>query len=387
MEISATLVLKDGTIFYGKSVGIQGETYGEIVFNTSMTGYQEILTDPSYSNQIITFTYPHIGNVGINKNDCESNVIHAKGLIVRDISSIYSNHRSQMSLLNYLLNQKIIVISNIDTRKLTRILRTTGSQYGYITTKKIHSIINVLKHINILDNPITNKDLVKQVSTKKFYIWKKNVNKQKNNNITNAKLKEKIWHVVVYDFGVKKNILNMLTHRNCYLTVIPADTSAEKVLQILPDGIFLSNGPGDPRSCTYALNAINAFLKINIPIFGICLGHQLLALASGAKIIKMKFGHHGSNHPVKELKSNTVMITSQNHNYTVDTNNLPKNINITHISLFDGSIQGLQRNDKHAFSFQGHPEASPGPHDSMILFDKFIKLMKKSYNSQQKTII
>lgn len=381
MEKSATLILKDGNVFYGKSIGVQGETYGEVVFNTSMTGYQEILTDPSYSNQIITFTSPHIGNVGINKYDQESSMIHAKGLIIKELSKIYSNYRSQTSLSKYLFDQKIIAISNIDTRKLTRILRITGSQYGCIITKKICDIKNILNKIEKLKFTTQNQDLVKNISTKKIYTWNKKSINIYSNRTQHTKIKQKIWHVIVYDFGIKQNILRMLTDRHCYLTVIPANTPAEKALELLPDGIFLSNGPGDPRPCKYAIQTINMFLKINIPIFGICLGHQLLALASGAEITKMKFGHHGGNHPVQEIQSKNVIITSQNHNFTVNPKSLSKNMKITHISLFDGTIQGLCRTDKNAFSFQGHPEASPGPHDAMKLFDQFITLMKNTHVS------
>ncbi|XBC39862.1 MAG: glutamine-hydrolyzing carbamoyl-phosphate synthase small subunit [Buchnera aphidicola (Chaetogeoica yunlongensis)] len=381
MEKSATLILKDGNVFYGKSIGVQGETYGEVVFNTSMTGYQEILTDPSYSNQIITFTSPHIGNVGINKYDQESSMIHAKGLIIKELSKIYSNYRSQTSLSKYLFDQKIIAISNIDTRKLTRILRITGSQYGCIITKKICDIKNILNKIEKLKFTTKNQDLVKNISTKKIYTWNKKSINIYSNRTQHTKTKQKIWHVIVYDFGIKQNILRMLTDRHCYLTVIPANTPAEKALELLPDGIFLSNGPGDPRPCKYAIQTINMFLKINIPIFGICLGHQLLALASGAEITKMKFGHHGGNHPVQEIQSKNVIITSQNHNFTVNPKSLSKNMKITHISLFDGTIQGLCRTDKNAFSFQGHPEASPGPHDAMKLFDQFITLMKNTHVS------
>ncbi|XBC42416.1 MAG: glutamine-hydrolyzing carbamoyl-phosphate synthase small subunit [Buchnera aphidicola (Meitanaphis elongallis)] len=371
----AVLILKDGTIFYGKSIGVSGETLGEVVFNTSMTGYQEILTDPSYLNQIITFTYPHIGNVGINKDDYESKIVHAKGLIVRDLSIIPSNYKSEISLSTYLINNKIIAISDIDTRKLTRILRTSGSQYGCIVTKNKFSIPKILKKIHS-SYSFKKIDLAKIISTKLPYIWnKKNTYIQKHLTTLSTQ-KTPTLHIVVYDFGVKQNILKMLVERGCHLTIVPAQTPAKEVLKLLPDGIFLSNGPGDPRPCNYAVNAIKKFLEINIPMFGICLGHQLLALASGAQIIKMKFGHHGGNHPVKELSSNTVMITSQNHNFTVNPKSIPKHIRITHISLFDGSIQGLHRIDKNAFSFQGHPEASPGPHDSMLLFDKFITLIK-----------
>ncbi|XBC39483.1 MAG: glutamine-hydrolyzing carbamoyl-phosphate synthase small subunit [Buchnera aphidicola (Nurudea shiraii)] len=373
----AVLILKNGIIFYGKSIGVLGETFGEIVFNTSMTGYQEILTDPSYLNQIITFTYPHIGNVGVNKYDCESDMIHAKGLIIRDLSTVYSNYRSETSLSTYLFKHKTVAISEIDTRKLTKILRQSGSQYGCITTKKPFKISKILKQLKTYDNH-NKTDLAKKISTKITYMWNQNNTHIKPNTIIPS-LKKSKFHIVVYDFGIKKNILNMLSNKKCYLTIVPAQTSAQEALKLLPNGIFLSNGPGDPRSCYYAIQAIKKFLKINIPIFGICLGHQLLALASGAKIIKMKFGHHGGNHPVKNLISNTVIVTSQNHNFTVNPINLPKNIQITHISLFDGSIQGLQIINKNAFSFQGHPEASPGPHDSLSLFEKFTDFIKNHY--------
>ncbi|XBC38310.1 MAG: glutamine-hydrolyzing carbamoyl-phosphate synthase small subunit [Buchnera aphidicola (Floraphis choui)] len=371
----AVLILSNGIIFYGKSIGISGETLGEVVFNTSMTGYQEILTDPSYLNQIITFTHPHIGNVGINKNDCESNIIHAKGLIIRDLSIISSNYRSEINLSTYLIKNKIIAISDIDTRKLTRILRNSGSQYGCITTQKTFKISEILKKIRAINN-LKNIDLVKIVSTKSPYIWNKG-STHINNSTKVFSIKKKLkLHVIVYDFGVKQNILRMLVDKECRLTIVPAETPTKEALKLFPNGIFLSNGPGDPRPCKYAIASIKEFLKINIPIFGICLGHQLLALANGAQIIKMKFGHHGSNHPVQEVNSNTVMITSQNHNFTVNPTNLPKNILVTHTSLFDGSIQGLRIINKNAFSFQGHPEASPGPHDTMMLFDKFVNLVK-----------
>lgn len=366
MNKSATLILQNGTIFHGRSIGVNGYTVGEVVFNTSMTGYQEILTDPSYSHQIVTFTYPHIGNVGTNIYDEESDKMHIRGLIIKNISAISSNHRCTQSLSDYLKKNKIIAISDIDTRKLTHILRINGSQHGCIFTQNILNIHTAMKK-NKEFLGLEGVDLAQQVSTKFAYKW----------NDSNMIKKEKIFcHVVVYDYGVKKNILSILSNKGCQLTIVPADTSAEEVLKLSPHGIFLSNGPGDPRACNYAITAIKTFLKKNIPIFGICLGHQLLALASGAKIIKMKFGHHGSNHPVKEIISNKVMITTQNHNFTVDPDSIPKNIDITHISLFDHSLQGLRLNNKAAFSFQGHPEASPGPQDTINLFDHFITLIK-----------
>lgn len=379
---SAVLVLEDGTRFHGKSIGAKGITVGEVVFNTSITGYQEIITDPSYSHQIITLTHPHIGNVGTNPNDEESSKIHAKGLIIRDLSPIASNYRNKKNFSSYLKDNNIVAISDIDTRKLTRILRTKGSQNGCIIEDKKENYSIAQQHAkNFLS--LQGLDLAKKVSTTCIYNWNTGnfiSNKKKFFSITKEK---SLFHIVVYDFGVKRNILRMLVDRGCYLTIVPADTNPEIALKLSPDGIFLSNGPGDPRPCLYAINAIQYFLKTNIPIFGICLGHQLLALASGADIIKMKFGHHGGNHPVKEIKSNRVIITSQNHSFTVDLKNMPDNINVTHTSLFDGTLQGLSLTDKLAFSFQGHPEASPGPHDASYLFDHFIQLIihKKNSNS------
>ncbi|ANZ22375.1 carbamoyl-phosphate synthase small subunit [Buchnera aphidicola (Diuraphis noxia)] len=371
---SAVLVLEDGTKFHGQAIGATGITVGEVVFNTSITGYQEIITDPSYSHQIITLTHPHIGNVGTNSNDEESDKIHAKGLIIRDLSAIASNYRNTKNLSSYLKDNNIIAISDIDTRKLTRILRTKGSQNGCIIEDKEENYSIAQKTAyNCLS--LQGLDLAKEVSTKFIYNWYEgsfNFNKKKFFSIQKEKA---LFHIVVYDFGVKRNILRMLVDRNCYLTVVPATTDPRIVMNLSPDGIFLSNGPGDPRPCIYAINAIQYFLKNNIPMFGICLGHQLLALASGAKITKMKFGHHGGNHPVKEIKTNRVIITSQNHNFTVDIKNIPKNIEITHTSLFDGTLQGLALTNKFSFSFQGHPEASPGPHDASSLFDRFIQLI------------
>ncbi|CAL4042261.1 Carbamoyl-phosphate synthase small chain [Buchnera aphidicola (Phyllaphis fagi)] len=370
MKKSALLVLEDGTIFQGKSIGYNGISIGEIVFNTAMTGYEEILTDPSYKNQIITFTYPHIGNTGINQHDTESHCIQVQGIIIRSISLVTSHYQSIYSLSEYLKNNNIVGISDIDTRKLTRILRNKGTQYGCIITDYNFSLAyKYAKNIN----QFKNIDLVKKISTKQIYHWKtKNQLIQNHNN--NKKIT--LFHVIVYDFGVKHNILRILSQKKCYLTIVPAYTSYQEVLNLQPDGIVLSNGPGDPRVCINAIKNIKKFIHINIPIFGICLGHQLLALANGAKIIKMKFGHHGSNHPVKNIKTNQVMITTQNHNFTVDNIDLPKNIKITHISLFDQTIQGIKIINKNAFSFQGHPEASPGPNDSELLFNQFIEYMK-----------
>ncbi|QCI21462.1 carbamoyl-phosphate synthase small subunit [Buchnera aphidicola (Hyadaphis tataricae)] len=378
---SAVLVLEDGTRFYGKSIGATGTTVGEVVFNTSMTGYQEIITDPSYSHQIVTLTHPHIGNVGTNTHDEESKTIHIKGLIIRDLSPISSNYRNQKNFSSYLKENNIVAISNIDTRKLTRILRMKGSQNGCIIEDKEENYL--IAHQKAQDCiSLQGLDLAKKVSTKRIYHWNEGslfYNKQKFCSTIN---KKNLFHIVVYDFGVKKNILRMLVDRGCYLTVVPANTDVNTVLNLAPDGIFLSNGPGDPRPCIYAINAIQHFLNLNIPMFGICLGHQLLALASGAKIIKMKFGHHGANHPVKEINTNRVIITSQNHGFTVDLKNIPKNIIITHISLFDKTLQGLALKNKFSFSFQGHPESSPGPHDAAFLFDHFINLItiKKTNN-------
>ncbi|CAL4320072.1 glutamine-hydrolyzing carbamoyl-phosphate synthase small subunit [Buchnera aphidicola] len=376
MGQSAVLVLEDGTRFHGRSIGAKGTTVGEVVFNTSITGYQEIITDPSYSHQIVTLTHPHIGNIGTNPSDEESSKIHIRGLIIRDISPISSNYRSVKDLSSYLKENNIVAISDIDTRKLTRILRTKGSQNGcIIEDKEENYTIAQQKAKNFLS--LQGLDLAKKISTKVIYNWEENslsINLKKS---TPKKEKKFLFHIVVYDFGVKRNILRMLVDRGCYLTVVPAETDPEKALNFHPDGIFLSNGPGDPRPCDYAIHAIQYFLKINIPIFGICLGHQLLALASGANIVKMKFGHHGANHPVKEIQTNRVIITSQNHSFTVDEKNMPNNVAITHSSLFDGTLQGLRLTNKLAFSFQGHPESSPGPHDASSLFDHFIKLLNQ----------
>jgi len=372
----AILVLEDGTQFHGYSIGIEGIVVGEVVFNTSITGYQEILTDPSYSKQIIALTYPHIGNTGINPDDEESTTIQAQGLVIVDLSVNYSNFRSKESLFSYLKRHKTVAISNIDTRKLTRLLRKNGTQNGCIITNNNLDPSLALKKIKIF-NGINRLDLAKEVTTKKIYKWKKESWNLLNNNVSIIKNKKKLpYHVVVYDFGIKKNILCLLVDRGCHLTIVPATTPADEVLKMKPDGIFLSNGPGDPTACDYAIKAIKKLLKTEIPIFGVCLGHQLLALASGANTVKMKFGHHGSNHPVKDLINNRIMITSQNHGFTVDEITLSNKLKITHKSLFDGTLQGIHRVDKPAFGFQGHPEASPGPKDAESLFDYFIKLIK-----------
>jgi len=384
---SAILVLEDGTVFNGTAIGAYGVAVGEVVFNTSMTGYQEILTDPSYAEQIITLTYPHIGNTGTNSEDKESETIFAKGLVIRDLPLLASNFRNEQNLSDYLKANNILGISDIDTRKLTRILREKGAQNGCILAVEnaVEEGIELNTELALAkakDFPgLKGMDLAKVVSTKEKYNWTAgswSIGKEKGQGFSDfSQTPEKLnFHVVAYDFGAKANILRMLVDRGCKLTVVPAQTPASEVLAMNPDGIFLSNGPGDPEPCDYAISAIQEFLSTNIPIFGICLGHQLLGLASGAKTIKMKFGHHGANHPVKDFDRNVVMITSQNHGFAVDENNLPVNLKVTHKSLFDGSLQGIHRTDKPAFSFQGHPEASPGPHDAEPLFDHFIELIR-----------
>ncbi|WP_417883821.1 glutamine-hydrolyzing carbamoyl-phosphate synthase small subunit [Vibrio rumoiensis] len=376
MSNSALLVLEDGTVFRGQSIGADGSAVGEVVFNTSMTGYQEILTDPSYSQQIVTLTYPHIGNTGTNSEDEESSSIHAQGLVIRDLPLIASNFRSEQTLSEYLKSQNIVGIADIDTRKLTRVLREKGAQNGCIVAG--NNLDEALALAKAKEFPgLKGMDLAKVVSTKESYSWKQG-SWTLTGGLPEAKSDAELpYHVVAYDFGAKRNILRMLVDRGCRLTVVPAETSAEEVLALNPDGVFLSNGPGDPEPCTYAIEATNAFLDKGLPIFGICLGHQILALASGAQTIKMKFGHHGANHPVKDLDRNVVMITSQNHGFAADEATLPDNLRATHKSLFDGSLQGIHRTDKPAFSFQGHPEASPGPHDAAPLFDHFIELIEQ----------
>lgn len=373
MTHSALLVLEDGTIFRGVSIGAEGCSVGEVVFNTSMTGYQEILTDPSYSRQIVTLTYPHIGNTGTNSEDEESPSVHAQGLIIRDLPLVASSFRSQETLCEYLKRQNVVGIADIDTRKLTRILREKGALAGCIMTGKALDETQALAKAKAFPG-LKGMDLAKEVTVAQAYAWSEGSWQLGKGHTSPA---EYPYHVVAYDFGAKRNILRMLADRGCRLTVVPAQTPAAEVLAMNPDGIFLSNGPGDPAPCDYAIAAIQEFLKTEIPVFGICLGHQLLGLASGAKTIKMKFGHHGGNHPVKDLDRNVVMITSQNHGFAVDEATLPANLRATHKSLFDGSLQGIHRTDKPAFSFQGHPEASPGPHDAAPLFDHFIELIKK----------
>ncbi len=368
---SAILVLEDGTVFKGTAIGAEGSSVGEVVFNTAMTGYQEILTDPSYAEQIVTLTYPHIGNTGTNSEDAESTEIWAKGLIIRDLPLLASNFRSEQSLSEYLVANNILGIADIDTRKLTRILREKGAQNGCIMAGDNLNVEQALANAKQFPG-LKGMDLAKVVSTKDAYTWTEGSWQLGKGHVTPDEFPH---HVVAYDFGAKQNILRMLADRGCKLTVVPAQTSAEEVLALNPDGIFLSNGPGDPEPCDYAISAIKSFLETDIPVFGICLGHQLLGLASGAQTIKMKFGHHGGNHPVKDLKENVVMITSQNHGFAVDEETLPANLEATHKSLFDGSLQGIHRTDKPAFSFQGHPEASPGPHDAAPLFNHFIDLI------------
>ncbi|MFM4649000.1 glutamine-hydrolyzing carbamoyl-phosphate synthase small subunit [Aeromonas bivalvium] len=373
MNHTALLVLEDGTVFKGVSIGAEGCSVGEVVFNTSMTGYQEILTDPSYSRQIVTLTYPHIGNTGTNSEDEESSQIHAQGLIIRDLPILASNFRNQQSLSDYLKSHNIVGIADIDTRKLTRILREKGAQNGCILAGKDLDEAHALSQARAFPG-LKGMDLAKEVTVSESYRWTEGSWQLGKGHVTPSDVK---YHVVAYDFGVKRNILRMLVDRGCRLTVVPAQTPAAEVLAMNPDGIFLSNGPGDPEPCDYAIEAIKTFLGTNTPVFGICLGHQLLGLASGAKTVKMKFGHHGANHPVKDLDNGTVMITAQNHGFAVDESTLPECLRATHVSLFDGSLQGIHRTDRPAFSFQGHPEASPGPHDCAGLFDHFIELIKQ----------
>ena len=373
---SALLVLEDGTIFHGRAFGALGLSVGEVVFNTSMTGYQEILTDPSYAQQIVTLTYPHIGNTGTNSEDQESDNIWAKGLIIRDLPLLQSNFRSEQSLSDYLKQRNILGICDIDTRKLTRLLREKGSLNGCIIASENADELDVAKALAQAKAfpGLKGMDLAKVVSTKTQYHWDEG-SWQLGEGYSTLAAADSKFHVVAYDFGVKRNILRMMVDRGCRLTVVPAQTSAAEVLALSPDGIFLSNGPGDPEPCDYAISAIKAFLQTDTPIFGICLGHQLLGLASGGSTVKMKFGHHGANHPVQDIASGKVMITSQNHGFAVDEASLPDNIKVTHKSLFDGTLQGIHLTDKGAFSFQGHPEASPGPHEAAELFDHFIELM------------
>ena len=388
----AILALADGTVFYGRSIGASGHTVGEVVFNTAMTGYQEILTDPSYAQQIVTLTYPHIGNTGTNDEDTESGRIHkvwANGLIIRDLTMATSNFRSSQSLSEYLINHNTIAIADIDTRKLTRLLRERGAQNGCIMTADSDGQLDEAKAIELAKSfaGIKGMDLAKVCCDQAGFTWTQGSWQLVSPEVspTCGRFKElgtdieQKFNIVAYDFGVKTNILRMLVDRGCHVTVVPAQTPINEVLKHNPDGIFLSNGPGDPEPCTYAIDAIKHIItQTDIPLFGICLGHQLLALASGAQTLKMKFGHHGANHPVQDIEQGTVMITSQNHGFAVDESTLPSNVKVTHRSLFDGSNQGIELTNKPAFSFQGHPEASPGPHDCAPLFDKFAAMMAKA---------
>lgn len=376
MFTPALLVLADGNIFQGISAGYNGATSGEVVFNTAITGYQEILTDPSYANQIVTLTYPHIGNTGANSEDLESKNVYAAGLIIRDLPLLHSNFRAQESLQAYLIRTKTVAIADIDTRRLTRILRDKGAQTGAILTGN-HATEKQAYQMIAEFGSMAGKDLAKEVTTATAYEWTEgtwSLGKGFDHPDTP-------YHVVAYDFGVKTNILRMLAQRGCRLTVVPAQTSAAEVLAMNPDGIFLSNGPGDPEPCCYAIDAIRELLNTKKPMFGICLGHQLLGLAIGGRTSKMPFGHHGANHPVQDLDNGTVMITSQNHGFQIDENSLPHNVRVTHRSLFDGTVQGIELTDRPAFGFQGHPEASPGPHDVSVLFDRFINHIRAAHTA------
>ena len=377
MRKPALLALADGTLFWGESIGSEGQTVGEVVFNTAMTGYQEILTDPSYARQIITLTYPHIGNTGTTVEDEESSNIEASGLVIRDLPLLASNWRNTLPLDEYLAKNKVVAIADIDTRKLTRILREKGAQNGCIVAgDDIDTDAAVAAAQGF--GGLKGMDLAKEVTTGQPYEWAQGSWTLDGGLPTVPQnLEEKLpYHVVAYDYGVKRNILRMLVDRGCRITVVPAKTPADVVMGMNPDGVFLSNGPGDPEPCDYAIESIKTILETKVPVFGICLGHQLLSLASGANTVKMKFGHHGGNHPVQDLESKEVMITSQNHGFAVDEETLPANLKATHRSLFDGTLQGVARTDTPAFSFQGHPEASPGPHDVAPLFDRFLKMIK-----------
>ena len=371
-RLPAILALADGSIFRGISIGAEVTRSGEVVFNTALSGYQEILTDPSYAQQIITLTYPHIGNTGMNAEDEEAAKVYANGLVIRDLPLMASSWRNQESLSDYLKRHGIPAIANIDTRKLTRLLREKGAQNGCLMAGKIDEAA-ALKGARAFPG-LAGMDLAKVVTSPKAYEW---LDSTWVRGQGFARLAQPKYHVVAYDYGIKRNILRMLVVRGCRVTVLPAQTPAQAALAFKPDGIFLSNGPGDPEPCDYAVSAIRELLTSGIPIYGICLGHQLLALASGAKTVKMKFGHHGANHPVQDLDSKRVMITSQNHGFAVDAQTLPANLRPTHVSLFDGSLQGMARTDVPAFSFQGHPEASPGPHDVAYLFDRFVSMMQE----------
>ena len=373
MAESAILALEDGTVFHGISVGAPGRTLGEVVFNTAMTGYQEILTDPSYYRQIVTLTYPHIGNVGTNSDDFESTKVYAAGLIIRDLSLAVSSWRAEGGLGQFLQRGKTVAIAEIDTRKLTRLIRDKGAQAGCIVTGAEVTADEAIRAARKFPG-LKGMDLARLVSTKQPYQWNQGSIWPQRQSVYSKRIAN--FHVVAFDYGIKRNILRLIADQDCRLTVLPAMTSAEEVMALQPDGVFLSNGPGDPEPCDYAIKAIGALVDSGVPVFGICLGHQLLGLASGAKTTKMKFGHHGANHPVVEIDSGRVMITSQNHGFAVEEDTLPANVRATHRSLFDGTLQGIERTDRPAFSFQGHPEASPGPHDLRPLFERFIAAMK-----------
>ena len=374
MHISALLALEDGSVFHGYAVGATGETVGEVVFNTAMTGYQEILTDPSYARQIVTLTYPHIGNTGVNAEDVESNAVHAAGLIVRDVPRRASNWRSRESLPDYLKRHGTVAIAGIDTRRLTRILRDKGALSGCIMAGEHVDAEAALAKARAFPG-LNGMDLAKVVSVTEPYVWNEGIYDLDNTRFNQP---AKRYKVVAYDFGTKLNILRLLAEQGCEVTVVPAQTSAADVLAMKPDGVFLSNGPGDPAACDYAVAATREFLEAKIPLFGICLGHQIMGLAVGASTLKMKFGHHGANHPVKDHDNGRVLITSQNHGFAVDPATLPANVRVTHTSLFDGSLQGFALTDRPAFCFQGHPEASPGPLDIGYLFDRFAALMQEA---------
>ena len=380
MSTPAVLALADGTIFRGTSVGADGQTIGEVVFNTAMTGYQEILSDPSYCRQIVTLTYPHIGNTGTNSEDMESSQVHASGLIIRDSSMVNSSWRSERTFSEFLAQANTVAIADIDTRRLTRIIRETGAQSGCIMTGDASAEV-AIEHARKFPG-IAGMDLAKFVTTDVAYQWCHGVTFGRRPRILSRRIAP--YHVVAYDFGIKRNILRLLSELDCRMTVVPATTTTEEAFALAPDGIFLSNGPGDPEPCDYAINAIREFLDAGIPVFGICLGHQLLSLAAGATTMKMKFGHHGANHPVQDLETGQVMITSQNHGFAVDEDSLPDTLEATHRSLFDGTLQGVAVKDQPAFSFQGHPEASPGPHDLLPLFERFMQDMDAHKRSTKK---
>ena len=388
MTDQAVLALEDGSIFHGRGIGASGETTGEVVFNTAMTGYQEILTDPSYARQLVTLTYPHIGNTGCNPEDEESDRTMAAGLIVRDCPDLHSNWRATESLPDYLRRNGLVAIDGIDTRRLTRILREKGAQGGAIVAgadvnQNASSDEQALKLARSFPG-MKGMDLAREVTTRKIYEWSEgswDLDKTAWNEVAPRR------HIVAYDFGVKRNILRMLNDRGCRITVVPATTSVEKVMALQPDGVFLSNGPGDPEPCEYAIRSIRELIGRKVPLFGICLGHQLLGLAAGAKTVKMKFGHHGANHPVQDLANGKVMITSQNHGFAIDESSLPENVKLTHRSLFDDSLQGIELTNAPAFGFQGHPEASPGPHDISGLFDRFIRSIESAKSAQNITVL